>query len=303
MSKTNFIKRILVPVQFNTEGEKLLKYAGHLAKAMKAELVLLYAAQVHDITNTQHNRVIQALRMFAERILLQLPKSDPGFVAFEGLVRPGNLQHSIKAVVQENAIDMVLMEASPLRATETELGNHAAGVMETISCPVMVVPVSPTFLKPQSLIFATDFTDRDPKVLQRIAAFAQQLKAHLTLVQVYSAAERAQLCQMKAGLRETQTILAGFDVALKLLEEEDMLEGIGDFAEARTADMLVLATQDNYLMQRLFSNNYIKTMAYHTQVPLITFRQLKLKPCSGCCTNCASKQKEQQAALVQAAEF
>ncbi|WP_347158785.1 universal stress protein [Pontibacter chitinilyticus] len=294
MSKTNLINRILVPVQFNAEGEKLLLYAGQMARAMQAELVLLYAAQVPDITYTQQNRVIQALRLFGERVLLRLPKMATDFVGFEGLVRPGNLQQNIRAVVQENAIDLVLMEACSLPASEAEWGNHAAGIMEAISCPVMVVPPTARFVKPPNLVFATDFTDRDPQVLLRIASFARQLQAHLTLVQVYTAEQRDQLCQMKADLRETHTILAGFEVSLKLLEEEDMLEGIGDFAEAKAADMLVLATRDNYLLQRLFSVNYIKTRAYHTQVPLLTFRQLKLKPCSGCCTNCASKQKAMQ---------
>ncbi|WP_242920167.1 universal stress protein [Pontibacter liquoris] len=296
MSKLNVIKRILVPIQFNQEGEKLLSYAGHLAKGLGAELILLYAAQVPELTYTQQNRIIQSFRQFAERVLMRQYKPGTGFTTFECLVRPSNLRKSIAAAVTEYAVDLVLMEACSLPEDPKERNNHAAGVMEAVTCPVMVVPAAATFTPLQNLVFATDFTDQDPKVLLRIAAFAKQAKAQLTLVQVYTAAQRSQLCQMKTALREVQALLSGYEVTLRLLEEEDMLEGISDFASDLAAEMLVLATQDTYLMERLFSSNYVKTLAYHTQVPLLTFHQHKTKPCSTCCTNCANKQHERQLA-------
>jgi nucleotide-binding universal stress UspA family protein len=289
------LKKILVPVDVNKTAETILSlcYAGQFAAAFGAELLLLHNTNTPTLTFTAQTGNIQVLRALGERVLGKLPKFR-SYVPFECIVRPGSLQDCIKAVVQDAAIDLVLMQVEPLLHPEEEgHASHAAAIMEKVSCPVMVVPASLAYKKIKRLVFATDFTDRDPKVLEQISTFAAQTGAHLTLVQAYTRAERSQLSQIKAAMYEAEKLLNSNNVTLKLWEEEDMLEGISDFAEQEGADMLVLATQDNYLMQRLFSNAYVKTMAYHTRIPLLSFMQHKKKPCSGCCTSCANKQREQ----------
>ncbi len=302
MCKSDLVKRVLVPVQFNKESEELLRYAGQLANALGAELLLLLASQANGLTFTQQSRYIQSLRSFGERLLMQ--QQITANVAFDCVVRPGNLSDCIVSVIQDYKVDMVLMETCPLHQEEEQADpNHAAAIMEIVACPVMVVPCTARYQKLDNLVFATDFTDQEEHVLLKIAAFAKQVGAKLTLVQVYSQAERPQLCSYKTAMQKTQDLLKGHNVAFKLLEEEDVLEGISDFAEAAAADMLILATQDNYLMKRLFSSNYIKTKAYHTQYPILTFRQLKKKPCSGCCENCGNAKNTSQQNTIQGVEI
>lgn len=285
---SNTLKKILIPVDVNKPAESLLllSYAGQFAAAFRGELLLLHPSNTAELTFTQQTRKIQLLRAMGERVLGRVTKFRD-HVPFECIVRPGSLHDCIKDVIQNAAVDLVLMQADSLpdpdKATHAD---HAVRVMEQVGCPVMVIPSALAYKKLKHLVFATDFTDRDPRVLTQISNFAEQAGANLTLVQVYSKAERAQLSSMKAAMHEVEEQLKGRNVRLKLLEEEDMLEGIGDFAEREDADMLVLATRDSYMMQRLFSKAYVKTMAYHTRIPLLTFRQLKQKPCSGCCTNC-----------------
>ncbi|WP_242928819.1 universal stress protein [Pontibacter vulgaris] len=301
MCKSENVKRVLVPVQFNKESEELLRYAGQLAGTLGAELVLLLASHTKELTFTQQSRNIQLLRTFGERLLMQHKTAN---VAFECVVRPGNLSDCIISVIQDYSVDMVLMETCPLHQEEEHVDpDHAAAIMEKVACPVMVVPCTARFQNLDNLVFATDFTDQEEHVLFQIVSFAEQVGAKLTLVQVYGQAERQQLSNYKAAMLQTEKLLQGHNVAFKLLEEEDVLEGISDFAEAATADMLILATQDNFLMKRLFSSNYIKTMAYHTQYPLLTFRQLKKKPCSGCCENCGKNKSIEQESNPQIIEI
>ena len=296
MSKPSQTKRILVPLDLNQTGEDLLYYAGQLAHALGAELYLFHACKTADLTFTQQSSCIQKLRSFAERVFSREFNAAKAAAPFDCVVRPGQIRDGIQSVVQDYQIDLVLMEAgvkSP-QGLSGKAADHAAAIMELISCPVMVVPAMARYKKIKHLVFATDFTDQQPTVLFQIADFAQALKAKLTLVQVYSEEERTQLCSYKAAMLELEKKLNGREVELKLLEEEDVLEGISEFAEIACADMLILATQDNFLMERLFSSNYMKTLAYHTRIPLLTFRQQKKKPCAGCCLNCAKKQKEMQ---------
>lgn len=294
MSKPSQTKRILVPLDLNETGEDLLYYAGQLAHALGAELYLFHACKTADLTFTQQSSCIQKLRTFAERVFSREFKAAKVSAPFDCVVRPGQTRDSIQAVVQDYQIDLVLMEAGAKKShgLTGAAADHAAAIMELVSCPVMVLPASIRYKKLKHLVFTTDFTDQQPTVLLQIADFAQQLNTRLTLVQVYSEEERPQLCSYKAAMLELERQLKGRKVEFRLLEEEDVLEGISEFAELAAADMLILATQDNFLMERLFSSNYMKTMAYHTRIPLLTYRQVKKKPCSGCCANCINKQKE-----------
>ncbi|WP_276495918.1 universal stress protein [Pontibacter litorisediminis] len=289
MSTATPIKQILVPVRFDGASEKLLAYAGAMARALGVELVLLYNTGTPELTFTQQSRAIQALRTLADHHLAQ--PYDDSLKGFECVVRPGSLQESIKAVVQDYAIDMVVVQAVPTLGTSPE-EDTAAALINLLDVPVLAVPTAKAYQNLRHLVFATDFTDKDPKVLERIQGFANQASARLTLVQVYSLADKPQLSAMNQAMREVEAQLRGSNVRVRLLEEEDVLEGISEFAEQEQADMLLLATQDNYLMERLFSNAYVKTKAYHTRIPLLTYRQLKRKPCSGCCANCKSKNSQ-----------
>ena len=295
MCKSKNINRVLVPVQFDKASTKLLRYAWHLASNLGAELVLLHTSRTKDLTFTQQSRNIHQLRTFGERILTEEQKPNNKPVPYECVVRPGYLHECVANVVAEYAADMVLMETCVLHQDEAENDpDNAAAIMELVSCTVMVMPCTVTFKKLENLVFATDFTDQEDQVLQQIVGFADQAKANLTLVQVYSASDRPQLSSYKTAMRAIEKKLNGKKSTLKLLEEEDLLEGISDFAESAAANMLILATQDSYLLKRLFSSNYIKTMAYHTRYPILTFRQTKRKPCAGGCANCKSKKAAEQ---------
>ncbi|MHC2992426.1 universal stress protein [Pontibacter sp. HJ8] len=302
MSKPSQTKRILVPVELNQSGEDLLYYAGQLALAWDAELYLFHACKTVDLTFTQQSSCIQKLRSFAERVFSRDFNSTKATAPFDCVVRPGSIRDSIQTVVQDYNIDLVLMEAAttPSQGITGAAADHAAAIMSLVPCPVLVVPATARYKKLKHLVFATDFTDQEPQVLMKIADFAQQLKAKLTLVQVYSAEERSQLCSYKAALLELEKTLSGRKVEFKLLEEEDVLEGISEFAELASADLLILATQDNYLMERLSSSNYTKTMAYHTRIPLLTYRQQKKKPCSGCCAHCTGRKQEELEQTLEA---
>ncbi|MCP2045786.1 universal stress protein [Pontibacter sp. HSC-36F09] len=296
MTTPSQIKRILVPLDLNETGEDLLYYAGQLAQALGAELYLFHACKTADLTFTQQSSCIQKLRSFAERVFSREYKAAQVAAPFDCVVRPGQIHDSIQSVVQDYQIDLVLMDAGARANTGLtgEAAELAAVIMGLVSCPVMVLPANVRYRKLKNLVFATDFTDQDQRVLFQIADLAHQLKTKLTLVQVYSEEKRSELCAYKAAMLELEKQLKGRKVAFRLLEEEDMLEGISEFSEEASADLLILATQDNYLLERLFSTNYMKTMAFHTRIPLLTYRQIKKKPCSGCCANCKSKQAQVQ---------
>jgi len=286
----NARKKILVPISAEkpAEGLLLLSYAGQFAAVLGAELLLLGNSGTPAISPAEEKTKLSQLRALGERVLGRVPE-DKGYVPFSCHLQPGGLKDGVNAVVQDEGIYLVLMQAEAYpEGGRVGAADHAAAVMEQVSCPVMVVPTAQPFKRVRRLIFATDFTDQDPQVLAQLSEFAALAGAAITLVQVYSEAERGQIGEMEAAIPGIERQLEGRNATFRLLEEQDVLEGISKFAEREGADMVVLATQDSYLMQRLFSEAYVKTRAYHTHIPLLTFRQYKSKFCAGCLTDSSS---------------
>ncbi|RIJ41678.1 universal stress protein [Pontibacter oryzae] len=291
MRKVQEIKRVLVPVTFTESGEALIRYAGFFAQVTGAQLILLHCTGQPDVTYTQKSRLTQALRAFAQRVLSNNLLVSGNFVRFECIVRPRALQENLESTETNLRTDL-LMADSLLPADAFYNKGHAASLAGHTDFPVMLMPLQQAYAPLSHLVCATDFTDRDPSVLQRITRFAEQLKAKLTLVHVYTPDQRWQRSNLHQAMRKTRELLNNNSIKLVLLEDDGLVDGIGEFVEKENADMLILTTQDNFLPRNLLSRTYSKTMAYHTQIPIVTFRQEKQKPCSGSCTNCAKRKPE-----------
>ena len=288
------MKRILVPTDFTRNAESALVFANRLATRTNAEIVLLHCSHEPAFTDAVRQRELAQLRSLAERLRYQQTvRQDARRIRHTFEVRQGCLQNHVVSLMAAAPLDLIVMPLEYLDCVPAAFpGDHAARLMEVVECPVLLVPPHALARKLTNFVFATDFTDQDPKVLQQIAAFAELYNAHLSVVQVYGRTERHHLHAYKQGIKQLRQTLSYPDLSCHLLEEEDLLEGISDFAEKQQADLLVLATADSFLVRNLFDIRYTKTKAYHTQVPVLTFHQAKQKPCSGCCTQCAAALQE-----------
>ena len=291
------MKRILVPTDFSKPAENALAFANKLAARLGADIVLLHCAHIPELSAEAHAAAVQKLQHFSERLRYQQPVRQEGRrIRYDYVVQQGCLQNHVLNLAEKNPFDLIVM---PLEFSDCEPaefpGSHAASLMEVVECPVLLVPNNARLQQLSKLVFATDFTDQDPRVLQQIGVFAEIFHSHLSVVQVYGKAERNQLHVYKQGIKELQQTIHYPALSCHLVEEEDLLEGICDFAEKQQADMLVLATQDSFLFRNLFDISYTKTRAYHTQVPVLAFHQHKQKPCASCCKQCADRKDAESA--------
>ncbi|MDX5347839.1 MAG: universal stress protein [Hymenobacteraceae bacterium] len=281
------MKKVLVPVNYTENYDNTLCYADQLAAKIQAEVVLMQCAETPTLTQTRKSELLHRLRGEAAR-LQQKAGLASGTVKHECVVRPGWTQDCMTEAVKSYHIDLIVMSSEGVG----QLADDAPVSLDQLErCPVLIVPPAAKFRSVQKIVFATDFADQDPVVLKKIAAFAALFDAELLLVHAYSEAERKELSPYKKSIAAIRKNLAYNNISFHVLEEDDVLEGISEFAEQNHADMLLMATQDAYLLQRLYAKDYAKTMAYHTRIPLLNFYQIKNNPCSGCCTNCVTKKQ------------
>lgn len=287
------MQKILVPLlSLEDQADQLIRFANQLAAKAQAEVVFLYCAPNPRLTPTALSGLLQKLRSIAKNCQSPACRCGISDARNECIVRTGSIREGVQAVMAEYKPDLLLLQApEDLAENQKAVQEEISALLNQVQIPVLVVPRQVVFHPFQTIVFAADYTDFDPQVLGKLQGWADLFGAQTHIVQFFERSDRKKLVRLKRAMNRIKNGVWQPKLSFHLVEEEDMLEGISDFAEQKEADLLVLATQDDYLLQHLYAKPYFKTMAYQTMVPLLRFYQQKTKPCSGACANCLSKMK------------
>ncbi|MFC5272299.1 universal stress protein [Adhaeribacter terreus] len=284
------MKKLLLLTDLSDQSVNTYRYGLQLAKALKAEIVLLYCSSEKALTMTEQFSYLQKLRSFADRFANEPTTKAAKQPPVECFVTAGAPVNAIANMAETRQIDLLLTGENFLENLQTET---PLPLQQLIPCPAILVPEGVQFKKIKEVVFATDFTNQDVEVAKGICNLADALKAHVSFLHFYPKKERNRRAQILHKGEELAAQLS-CQTSLHLIEEEDLLEGMNDFAEKHRADLFVLATQDTHLLQLYFQQTYHKTQAYHTRVPLLNLYQERHAPCSASCTFCHSEHEHEQ---------
>ncbi|GAB2532127.1 universal stress protein [Rufibacter soli] len=272
--------RILLPFNFTEGCVAALQYASQFASYLKADLVLLHCAGEEVLTPTFQSHLMTRLRSFTDRYMPMASHTITRFC----VVRNGYLRENLASVVEYHNVDLLI--SSP----EAFLGYKASGdvvsLKEFAGCPVLIVPQEVTFKPLRKIAYSLNFDDIDTSVIQKIQHLAQAFGASIILLHLHRKIETVTLCQFQKTAASLKTQFPEAPMSVVFQEEEDLLEGLNDFAEVHAPDLFVMATRDTHLVHEYFSGHYRKTRAYHLNTPFLNLYQARITACSGSCLHC-----------------
>lgn len=220
MSKT---MKILVPVDFDTEGnllapsEKALSQALQVAKRAHCEITVCHvvnSAHTEDaIASLKPQSPYKArLRQISEKLNRIIADSQVPGCDIAGTVQSGSPWQTLLWMVQENKFDLVIVGARDRNAMgRTMFGRVASRMLRYCPCPVWTVS-SEAGGYPQNILVAHDLTESGSLALKQGAQLAQlhNAKLHVLHVLELPASKRflgnithAELGQAKANAIET----------------------------------------------------------------------------------------------------
>lgn len=159
-------------------------------------------------------------------------------------------------------------------------------------CPVLWVPEKAHYQPLEHLVFITDFTDQDPGVVEHVRALGQTLDARVSVVHFFTQEDRSRLTAIKKQGVALEVALGSQEASFCLVEEEDMIEGLQDYAGRQPVDLFVAATRDTHLTHQYLHSVYRKTQSCQLCIPLLNLFQEKKNPCAGSCVFCRIHQEE-----------
>ncbi len=277
------MKKILVPLDFSETSDNAFIYALEMAKLFRAELVLLHTfelpivdsqsmpinyAMIYDsieLTNFDHFKdKIPKLRALAvTRKLDHIPLNH--------ILMDVDLVYSIKRVVQQENIDLVIMGTKGATGwLDTFLGTNTGSVISDVTIPVLSVPTEAKFEKIENIAFTTRFENKDIEALTKVLVFAKKLHSKIKCLYVKTSSSdvtQETIQRWKSHFEDVDNL------QFFIIPSEDVEETIEEFLIHQDINLLAMLTYKRNFFIELFTTRTTQKLSYHLKTPILAFHE------------------------------
>lgn len=270
------MKRILCLVDFSEVSKQGMEYASHLAKALQANLSLLYvrttiwpeAIQLEHEEKKSNESILGWLSIFAREIHQEF-----------GIFCEYHLQETtstVEEVVAEQAerYDLVVMGTNGVdNFYQYAFGSNSFHVMQKSKCPVLIVPAGYMYRPITQLVYAYDPDTNPLFLISQLKKLATQLGASVKVLHIpeeekYSDTKRKmEILEGVIKARESGNIEWSFDFEFS----NDVPLALDEYMKTNTGDILALSFHHRSLVEKLFKENVIKKISMIADYPVFTF--------------------------------
>lgn len=286
------MKNFLVPTDFSVASHHAFAAALQLAQRTGGHLTLLHTIELPETANfssfggpvggselpnssgTNDLYMLQLLQATKRRMHAlkdEAAQLAPG-VPVQDVVHTGRLNPAVLALIEKQAIDLVVMGAQGHTATEHFfLGSNTERLVRTAPCPVLAVKQAPSELPVRTLVFPSDFSaeaDRAVPELHRIQALFPEATLHLLHV-VRRPEHRAAALDKITDFAHRHHLGRYEPTAF---EADSPSEGIAAYATQNQVDLIVLPTHGRTGLSRFLQASIAEYVATHVLPPVLTFK-------------------------------
>ncbi|MCR8560808.1 universal stress protein [Mucilaginibacter sp. BJC16-A38] len=285
------MKTIAVLIDFSERSEHAAKYALHLAKKIKANVLLFNAFLVPADVPMAAAQVAWPLYEF-EEIKADAEKELQKFCdkLKHGLKErplPGEFLPAITCRCEEGAVvntlptlqgskGIVLLVAGTHGSdalTSFVLGNNCRELIDDTTLPLLLVPENASVNDIEKIVFASDLNLNDIKYINAVAGLAQDFTADIIIGNVnpdlpedvkHNKAENSFMQEMVLNVKYKR-------VSYRNFPNQNVKKGIIWVLENEKPDMLVMVHRKNSLFDFFFKSSVTKKIAANTTVPLLVY--------------------------------
>jgi nucleotide-binding universal stress UspA family protein len=270
------MNRLLFPTDFSAAAGNAFRYAAALARDLNAELDVLHVfhlpiadaanippEHVQQMIDEAEARARQELKAFVKEYE-ERPFEGKQSTLF-GLFTPTE----IADYARQQEADLIVMGTKGDRgAFEKFLGSVTTGVQLQAHCPVLAVPAEARYEGIRHIAYATAFDPGDTEALQGLMNLAGRLDAMVHFVHINTQSSRRDIQDLSL-LRDG--VFQFTDISV--VNNPDLQQGLEEYLAQRNIDCLVLFIPHRRLWERLFHSSFTRKMTFHTQLPLLVYRQ------------------------------
>ncbi|WP_134087938.1 universal stress protein [Olivibacter sp. XZL3] len=175
------MKNILLMVDVSNRKDNVLQYALRSAQQLKSNITLSY---ILDEKASNYAEVLFDIEKLRDELEYLITPFDYKPI-ITSLVEKGNFGEATRALVKDQHIDLILMGATEGSNTTGFLfGNKVREIVDSVSCPILLIPERVTFEGIKNILYITDIRYINLKVLNELVHFSERLKVKLSILHV-----------------------------------------------------------------------------------------------------------------------
>lgn len=285
------MKKILIPTDFSISAKNAVDYAMHLAKHMKANIILCnviavpleiplagqVAAPIVSFEKLEYD-VEQDLQRAAadltEKERFEAP-SDTFHPLVEYVVRVGNVPEVIAAFAAGPHVILTVMGMSGAGGLgKFLLGSNSRAMVEHTKTPLLLIPQQSRFTGLRKIAFSTDLSKTDSALIYTLADFARYFNAEILLVHISEQAPEHQSdirLKIDSLLNEVTSKVNYHKIYYQHVLDATVDKGLNWLAEYGQIQMVVLVHRKHHVLDQLFHGSYTQKLKKRIKIPLFVF--------------------------------
>lgn len=249
------VKTILVPVDFSQQSRFAVREAASIAARFGAKLLLVHVVPKPESGFAQFRgqESLGEREAYAAAELSQLAARDAPESACEEIVTPGDVGDSVRNLVEEREVDLIVMPTSgegPFRPSL--IGSNAAKVLHDVACPVLTgahAEEAPEACFPYYRIGCLlGLREGSEQVLQDAFDFARAYSADLTVIHITppfpddkEAGAEFAVSVKRSARRRLHELMERVNVeATSAIESGDLIAKAAELVTQKKLDLLVI---------------------------------------------------------------
>jgi nucleotide-binding universal stress UspA family protein len=276
------MKKILFPTDFSQHSPELLKYAFELAKAFKATLVPMHVYGDEEsvtLSKKEQNEMAEHISGVLSDFIAKNKPDGYDDVPIEYIVDIGEPGYEIVTVALDENINLIVMGMTGKGFKTGDLfGSTALDVIGKADCPVLAIPASIPFSKPQSIAYLTDFVFRDIGAINVLKDWANALEAKVHCLHVVEKAEDELDAVVKMRMLQDafqSPAFSDFDTV-----KGNLTEQTNQYLHEKNIGIVAMLSRKRDLLQRLVEGSRTKQLAKKTDCPILVFKENAYQPIS-----------------------
>lgn len=269
------MKNILIPVDFSEVSWNALHCAICFFKDIPAQFYILHIDTTlnNEVVNEQdlviHKNI--ATHQKLESWLQSIRKKANKHQVITTLEKRGNFIHSLKNVLQENNIDLIVMGTQqPNVFGDSIVGSYTREVITRIKCPTLIVPQEVPCPTPKQIALVTDFNFKhNSKALKTISQIVTIANAHLTVLNLLKQEGYTNTSQ-KENKKNLKESFSDLNHSFHFVVNQTMDEALQFFINIHAINLVILFAKNmNFSEHLLFSPSTDTSINYHKKTPFL----------------------------------
>lgn len=153
------------------------------------------------------------------------------------------------------------------------LGNHSRKMIDSATCPLLLVPPSATAATIKKVAFATDFREpeKDLRAIFQLIPLLKKLNAELLLTHIYNEIEYAYDFKknIESFLVELSNKADYPNIYYRIVKSEKPEKGLDWLCQFGNVDILAMVHRKHSFFDKILTGSYTQKIAGHISIPLL----------------------------------